>query len=224
MKNKKKMLLLGLIILVVLLIILVVRFEINHSRLNKIMKNSGENIHEYLGENFRIVTKSEGEVIWTTYYRNGIGMVRFENQDIIWENENEAYRIYYNETTYLQIEPMGIGRVNDDINGRNLGFNPAIRFSGQQYISRIDNFSRIIQREGQRVRIREYNGREYYVVITSVGDYNSEAWIDRETFLISRYWTGNSNETLVDMEFIIEINVVTEEDIRRPELESVTRI
>lgn len=226
--NKKMLLKIILLIICIALVIFLGFVGYRYSIFSKLYNN---NVKEELGNNYRITTLLNGEILYTSYYKDGVEMIIWENDGFfVWDNGNEAYTIYYDEGKYEPIEPIGESFVNVSESGYGFGSLFNLTYLKSNIILRSFNIIR------ENIRTGELDGKEYYIIKSDPKHAMSTStlWIDKETFFVrksevmvsSDYYDGSDTSSLYPrtLEFIVEKNIVTENDVAKPHLENYNLI
>ena len=205
-----KKLLIGIVLLIIIVVIIFfLTIERRYRTINRISDGSHTIGVQHLSQNHKITTLHNNEIIQTVYYKNGTEKIIFADGSIFWDNGYNAYMIINDEK--LPKVPLGnsaLLSVIEDDSFISTGENSRIIFNPLQ--------ERIGRQIGSSIRTKTMDGRDYYVLSTG-GNWGSTTWIDRETFLIRKIESNNTENPLI-IEFIVETGVVSEEQVSLPNI------
>lgn len=196
----KKILNLVFTLLAIIIIIFTINFIRTYSKFYKILKN---NIGVDLGDNYKITTYIDGDVIYT-YCKNGI-IKTVRNIDKV----NEIISIQTNEKSYIILEKSkefwDMPNINREVNKANL---MSIMLLEEDIT--IKNIVTWMITENISIEKEVYEGKKYIVLNMEM----TKLWVNPETYYIER-------EMNFGQEFKnkIEKNVVTDKDVEIPKLE-----
>ncbi len=237
-KLRRKLLTLKSIIILFILVILIaiVSYLIKFSYTQYILNSAYEKIQEIEKlENFKLsieeyrinyeIGMNDEQFSNTTYYYkdgkykeriNG----RITNGNLIYANRDYYGEINSNTRTEIYLDEKEI--INKTTNYNLLTKQRIIdtynytKDYGQDYGTILN----LRVKGGLRVKTETYNGKECYVITFSKDNKDCTAiWIEKESMMVLKETTGEVGRYYYETKYIIEKDIVTDEDITIPQLE-----
>lgn len=237
-KLRRKLLTLKSIIILFILVILIaiVSYLIKFSYTQYILNSAYEKIQEIEKlENFKLsieeyrinyeIGMNDEQFSNTTYYYkdgkykeriNG----RITNGNLIYANRDYYGEINSNTRTEIYLDEKEI--INKTTNYNLLTKQRIIdtynytKDYGQDYGTILN----LRVKGGLRVKTETYNGKECYVITFSKDNKDCTAiWIEKESMMVLKETTGEVGRYFYETKYIIEKDIVTDEDITIPQLE-----
>lgn len=225
LKNKRKLndttkkkiikILIGIVVTIILIIVVIITRRtiilVKYSEaINKMSK-----CENYYKKEETIFNNSKDEILITeTYYKNGIYLIKLNNNSITYQNEaeNEAFSI------------------REDIKDGIIFENPNIKYKFQNFFY-FDNYVRIWQNIilafQINIQTEECDGKSCYLINTN----NTQLYIDTQTYLVVKeittseiqrydYETDELKEQIYTTyrKYDYKINAVKDEDVQRPDI------
>lgn len=206
-KYRRKMIFFKILITTIIIFFLVF-LGIKLYQFNIISKIYAHNTEYYIGNNYKL-TQRDGKTgdITEMFYKDGVSYLKLNNKGSFWENETSKYMIIDDEYKYFIL----------DKNTPPLGLDTNISLSTYGLFN-VDNkvdLLKVILTKGIDMHEEEYGEYDCYVIIFE----GEKLWIDKETLFIVR--DDYEGQTI---EYKVETNVVTNDDVKLPDLKNYTKI
>ena len=206
-KYRRKMTCLKILIAFAIIFILIF-FGVRLYQFKIISEIFDHNIDYDIGNNYKL-TQRDGRTGATTemLYKDGTSYLKFYDKGSIWENENTKYMIIESENKYLILDkkspPLGLdSRISLGTYGL---FNTEKK----------SDLSKLILTKGIDIHEEKYGNYQCYVINFE----GEKIWVDKETmFIIRDDYAGQTTE------YKVETNIVTDNDVKLPNLENYTKI
>lgn len=199
-------------ILLIIAILIIIFLGVKLYKWCLLLKLFNHNVNYDLGNNYRIIQKdaNTGDVT-ERLYKDGISFIKFKNNNsAIWADDSQKYIIIFKDKKYYIVDnsqpPTGLDNtvsllsylmVTDGDSSNSLNI---LSYVFTHYIS---------------IHTEKYGEHECYVIKVD----ESKFWVDKDSlFIIREDFNGESTETMV------ETNILTNEDIRRPDLSEYEKI
>ncbi len=179
-------------------------------------------------ENYNINYETEGndEQFFNTtyYYKDGKYKEemsgRITNGTLIYANRAYYGEINSNKRTEIYIDEKEI--INKTANYNLLtkqGMFDTYNYT-KDYGQNYGTILNLIVKGGLRVKTETYNGKECYVITFSNDNKDCTAiWIEKESMMVLKETSGEVGRYYYETKYIIEKDIVTDEDIAMPQLE-----
>lgn len=199
-------------ILLIIAILIIIFLGVKLYKWCLLLKLFNHNVNYDLGNNYRIIQKdaNTGDVT-ERLYKDGISFIKFKNNNsAIWADDSQKYIIIFKDKKYYIVDnsqpPTGLDNtvsllsylmVTDGDSSNSLNI---LSYVFTHYIS---------------IHTEKYGEHECYVIKVD----ESKFWVDKDSlFIIREDFNGESTETMV------ETNILTNEDIKRPDLSEYEKI
>lgn len=199
-------------ILLIIAILIIIFLGVKLYKWCLLLKLFNHNVNYDLGNNYRIIQKdaNTGDVT-ERLYKDGISFIKFKNNNsAIWADDSQKYIIIFKDKKYYIVDnsqpPTGLDNtvsllsylmVTDGDSSNSLNI---LSYLFTHYIS---------------IHTEKYGEHECYVIKVD----ESKFWVDKDSlFIIREDFNGESTETMV------ETNILTNEDIKRPDLSEYEKI
>ena len=199
-------------ILLIIAILIIIFLGVKLYKWCLLLKLFNHNVNYDLGNNYRIIQKdaNTGDVT-ERLYKDGISFIKFKNNNsAIWADDSQKYIIIFKDKKYYIVDnsqpPTGLDNtvsllsylmVTDGDSGNSLNI---LSYVFTHYIS---------------IHTEKYGEHECYVIKVD----ESKFWVDKDSlFIIREDFNGESTETMV------ETNILTNEDIKRPDISEYEKI
>lgn len=199
-------------ILLIIAILIIIFLGVKLYKWCLLLKLFNHNVNYDLGNNYRIIQKdaNTGDVT-ERLYKDGISFIKFKNNNsAIWADDSQKYIIIFKDKKYYIVDnsqpPTGLDNtvsllsylmVTDGDSSNSLNI---LSYVFTHYIS---------------IHTEKYGEHECYVIKVD----ESKFWVDKDSlFIIREDFNGESTETMV------ETNILTNEDIKRPDLSKYEKI
>lgn len=206
-KYRRKIVLLKFLIISVIAFVLIF-FGTRVYQFDIISTIYSHNVEYDVGNNYKL-TQRDGRTgaITEIFYKDGISYLKLNDKGSFWENDTTKYMILENENKYLIV----------DKNSPPSGLDSKINL-GTYGLFNIDNkkdLLKLILTKGIDIHDEKYGDYNCYVIIFE----GEKLWVDKETlFIIRDDYEGQT------IEYKVEANVVTNEDVKLPSLENYTKM
>lgn len=189
------------IILIIILLIFLINFIRTYSEFSKILKT---NIAANLGENYKVITYTDGNSVHT-YCKNGVKKIIRNigkpSEIITIQTKDKSYAIAESTKTYWDVQ-----FTHNEVNKIDL---ISSIFCDEEYLTPKD-FIRVMLTEKVKIDKEEYNGKDYIILNIDM----IKIWVNPDTYYIEREIRFGE-----ETQRIIEKNVVTDKDVEIPNLE-----
>ncbi len=197
------------LIALVLLIIVVILLSKTIYKFSIVYRMVENNVWMDLGDNYKITTYDEktGNVKLAQYYNNDI-------KKIVDDSENESY-LTSDKWYCVSVEYKEYSIITDNI-VQLLYVPKESLFLQETYLNeRLQKMQAIKSGMNYDIGKENYNNKEYVILYTDYYKY----YIDKEDFIIKYKKSGNDF-----YRYEIETNVVTDEDVKIPDLSDYTKM
>ncbi len=210
LKKYKRKMLLSKIIIGIVIISICIFLGIKIYQWQFLSQIFDHNINYEIGNNYKLIERNGSDgATKEVVCKENIGYAKLVDGTIIWEDNNHKFFILSNDKKYFEVDKNSLpSGVTDNF----------ITIQTQNLFNEIENKNELIQKillNHIDIHEEEYRDRQCYTILYE----GEKIWIDKETnFIIRDDYQGKS------IDYTIEINTVTDEDVQFPDLQGYEEI